>query len=239
MSNHVIIEIFSQTWWLSIFISFAFIVVILMSARNSNASNQKRLAKLIGFSLIFIACFIHIYQLIKVEWVLQSSLPLNLCSISGIISGLVLIFPNQRAFEFLLFWGIPGAFHSFITPEMTLGSSGWYFYDYYLMHGGIILSALYLLYVFDFKPRMNSWWWVWAWSQVLIVIVYVIDKILGANYMYLISKPFANNPLVIGDWPWYLLVFELAALVHVYIVYLIFRKRNSLKLIQQSIIHEI
>lgn len=231
MSNHEIIQVFSHTWWLSIFISSTSILLILILARNSNSDIQKRLAKVIGVLLILIACFIHIYQIIKGEWNLQSSLPLNLCSISGILSGLVLLFPNQLAFEFLLFWGIPGAFHSFLTPEMTLGSSGWYFYDYYLLHGGIILSALFLIYVFNFRPRMNSWLWVWLWSQLLIVIVYVIDKVLCVNYMYLISKPIAKNPLVMGDWPWYLLGFELAALIHVYIVYLIFRKQ---KLIRQT-----
>ncbi len=234
MSNHKIIEVFSQNWWLSIFSSSVLIIVILKFAKSSGKSMQMRIAKIIGVVLIFIACFIHIYQFIKGEWTLQSSLPLNLCSISGILSGLVLLFPNQRAFEFLLFWGIPGAFHSFITPELTLGAQGWYFYDYYLMHGGIILSVLYLSFIFGFKPRMNSWLWVWLWSQVLIVIVYAIDKSIGANYMYLITKPIANNPLVIGDWPWYLLVFEFAALIHVYIVHQIFKERNIVMSMKNS-----
>ena len=32
---------------------------------------------------------------------IQSSLPLNLCNLSGILSGLILLFPNQTAYEFL------------------------------------------------------------------------------------------------------------------------------------------
>jgi hypothetical integral membrane protein (TIGR02206 family) len=225
ISNHAIIDVFSRTWWMSIIFTAIFIGIIIMFSKNANENIQKTIAKFIGYLLIFLACFIHVYQLTMGEWVLQSSLPLNLCSISGILSGFVLLFPSQLAFEFLLFWGIPGAFHSFITPELTLGNRDWYFYDYYLMHGGIILSVVYLSAIFKFKPRMNSWLWVFAWTQVLLPIVYFIDNLVGANYMYLMNKPIANNPLVIGDWPCYLLVFELAALIHVYIVYLIFKKR--------------
>ncbi len=224
MLKHEIIQVFNHIWWMSILLSLTLIAITLKLGILSDEYKQKLIAKIIGVVLLGIACFIHVYQLIIGEWNLQSSLPLNLCSISGILSGLVLLFPNQLAFEFLLFWGLPGAFHSFITPELTLGSRGWYIYDYYIMHGGIILSVLYLSFIFGFKPRVNSWLWVWIWSQVLIGFVYAIDKILDANYMYLISKPIASSPLILGEWPWYLLVFEVFALIHVYIVYLLFRK---------------
>jgi uncharacterized membrane protein YwaF len=38
--------------------------------------------------------------------------------------------------------GIPGAFHSLLTPEFTVGMEGFLFMEYFIAHGGIILNAL-------------------------------------------------------------------------------------------------
>lgn len=226
MSNHFIVNVFSPTWWLSILLTIMIISTIILWSREQTGSAQKKLSQFTGCILLFIAVFIHWYQGMNGEWNLQRSLPLNLCSLSGILSGLVLLFPNQTGYEFLLYWGIPGAFHSFLTPEFTLGNRDWYFYDYYLSHGGILLSALYLSLILKFRPREHSWWRIWIWSQLLIIAVFFLDKALGANYMYLVEKPAAKNPFIIGRWPEYLMVFEVVAGVHFYLVYLIFRKSN-------------
>jgi hypothetical protein len=46
--------------------------------------------------------------------------------------------------------------------------------------------------------------------------------------MYLIEKPLAHNVFVFGAWPWYIIGFELAAILHFYIVYRIFRTGNRI-----------
>ena len=118
--------------------------------------------------------------------------------------------------------GIPGAFHSLMTPEFTIGKSGLLFYEYYLSHRGIILSAIYLTWILGMKPRKGSWWKVFFWSQLLLPVICTINWILNANYMYLCTKPIVNNPLLIGEWPWYFLSVELTALLHLFIIYLPF-----------------
>ena len=35
--------------------------------------------------------------------------------------------------------------------------------------------------------------------------------------MYLAEKPLVNNPMVVGEWPWYILGFEILGLVHILI----------------------
>jgi hypothetical integral membrane protein (TIGR02206 family) len=169
---------------------------------------------------------IHVYEIKRGEWDQQSSLPLNLCSLSAILSGIVLLWKNQLAYEFLLFWGIPGATHSLLTPEMTLGREGWYGYDYYLSHAGIILSAVYLTLILNMRPRVYSWLKIFLYTQIVLIVVFVIDKLIHANYMYLVTKPSVDNPFVFGEWPWYILGFELAGILHFFIVYLVFQKKK-------------
>ena len=113
-----------------------------------------------------------------------------------------------------------------MTPEFTNGTSGLLFYEYYLSHGGIILSAIYLTWILGMRPRKGSWWKVFLCSQLLLPVIGLINWILNANYMYLCTKPIVNNPFLIGKWPWYLLSIELTALIHFFIVYLPFVNLN-------------
>jgi hypothetical integral membrane protein (TIGR02206 family) len=109
-----------------------------------------------------------------------------------------------------------------MTPEFTSGKNGLLFYEYYLSHGGLILSAIYLTWILGMKPRKGSWWRIFLWSQLLLPVIGLINWILNANYMYLCIKPIANNPFLMGEWPWYFLGIELTALLHFFIVYLPF-----------------
>jgi hypothetical integral membrane protein (TIGR02206 family) len=103
-----------------------------------------------------------------------------------------------------------------------VGTSGFLFYEYYLSHGGIILSAVYLTWVLGMKRRQGSWLKIFISCQLLLPFIGLINWIFNANYMYLCTKPIVNNTFLIGEWPWYILGIELAALLHFFIVYLPF-----------------
>ena len=110
-----------------------------------------------------------------------------------------------------------------MTPEFTLGMDGFLFYEYYISHGGILLSALYLTLVLSFKPREGSWWKVFLRSQVLILIIGASNWVLSANYMYFSQKPIVENPFLIGNWPWYIFFIDLFAMVHFLLIYIPFK----------------
>ena len=58
------------------------------------------------------------------------------------------------------------------------------------------------------RPREKSWLQIFLFSQLLIPIVGTINWILDANYMYICNKPIVDNPLLIGEWPIYLIFIE-------------------------------
>ena len=222
MIPHETIEIFSLLWWQSNIITIGIIFSLLILGNWFNTEHRERLAKFIGIILIVRTIGIHFYWDYLEIWTIESSLPLHLCGLSAILSGIILFWRKQWAYECLYFWGIPGAFHSLLTPEFTVGTSGFLFYEYYLSHGGIILSAIYLTWVLGMKPRQGSWLKIFISSQILLPFIVFINWIFNANYMYLCTKPIVNNPFLIGEWPWYILGIELAALLHFFIVYLPF-----------------
>ena len=130
---------------------------------------------------------------------------------------------NQFLYEFLILLGIPGALQSLLTPEFTLGIDSFFLVEYFISHGGIILSGLYLTFVLDKSPRIGCWKIVTIRSQILIFIIHLVNVYLGSNYIFTREKPIADNPLIIGDWPYYYIGFEVFAFINIILFYYLFK----------------
>jgi uncharacterized membrane protein YwaF len=75
------------------------------------------------------------------------------------------------------------------------------------------------MFVMNYKLRLLSWWKTFLRAQIVVVIVFSLNLILGTNYMFLLSKPSVNNPLIVGDWPFYILFVQLIGLLHIVVIY--------------------
>jgi len=142
-----------------------------------------------------------------------------LCNISYFICILVLLSKKQWMYEWALLLAMPSAFNALITPELIWGSNNWHIFEYYFTHAILILVPLYLMLVMNYKLRILSWWKTFLRAQIVFLIVFVLNLILDTNYMFLLSKPLVNNPLIIGDWPFYILSVQLIGLSHIVVIY--------------------
>ena len=227
MIEHETLEIFSSLWWQTNLITIGIIISLLLLGRCLNPNNRETLARLIGAVLIYRTVGVHFYWDHLGIWTIESSLPLHLCGLSAILSGIVIFWRNQIAYECLFYWGLPGAFHSLLTPEFTQGTGGLLTIEFYLSHGGILLSAIYLTWILGMRPRQGSWWKIFLWSQLLVPTIGSINWLLDANYMYICTKPIVDNPLLFEEWPWYFLGMEFVAIVHFFIIYIPFAIRRG------------
>lgn len=228
MIPHETIEVFSSLWFLTNIITIAIILLTIYYGREVLTSYHERirLAFFIGVVLMTRAIITHPYQIYVDKWVVESSLPLHLCGISSIISFILLFRFNQFLYEFLVLLGIPGAIQALLTPELTLGMDIFFLVEYFISHGGIILSGLYLTIVLNHRPRVGSWLKVAVYSQLLLIVVHIINLSLDANYMYTRIKPLVNNPLIIGEHPYYYIGFEFIGLLSIILFYYLFIKMN-------------
>ena len=225
MIEHEIIPPFSQLWLIMNSISiFVIIGVIFYGRKLENYEQKIRFGFLIGSILLVRAIITHPYQIYIGKWVLASSLPLHLCAISAILSSILLFRFNQFLYEFLILLGIAGAIQSLMTPEFTLGIDNFFLVEYFISHGGIILSGLYLTFVLGNKLRIGSWKKVIIRSQVLIIIIHFINILLSSNYIYTRVKPIVDNPLIIGDWPYYYIGFEIIGIINIILFYYMFTR---------------
>lgn len=235
MIEHYVVPILSPLWWMGLIFSSLFIAIPIVWARNKSELFQDKLGFYLGLFFILLSFSVHPYMLINGTWNIKSSLPLQLCGISAWLSGIVFFTRSQVLFECLLFWGLAGAIHSILTPEMSLGNDNYTIFEYYASHAGIILSGLYLTVVKNRKPRKNSWFRIFILTQLVILVVGLINQAMGANYMYLCKKPMVDNPFIMGDWPIYLGVLQLVALLHFFVIYLVFQWAGKIQPITSDI----
>ena len=235
MIEHKIIPPFSNEWYLYNLFTIFLIFLIIFVGRSISDVHKKQLTLIITGVFIFEFIFMEVYHIYTGVWSLQDSLPLHLCSIMWFLCIYLLITKKKWAFEMILFIGMPGGMHSLLTPELTHGDSLLHKIDFFIGHGGLILVPFYAIFVMKMWPRKHAWWKSFLKLQFLVLIVGLFNYMLGSNYMYLTHTPIADNPLIpsnesfFGQWPYYILIFELAVLGHAILINIPFLIKNKIK----------
>tara|TARA_B110000116_G_scaffold47721_1_gene39694 strand:- start:1134 stop:1811 length:678 start_codon:yes stop_codon:yes gene_type:complete len=223
--DHIVIEPLSILWWKGLLSSFFSVVLLLFLLRKQSLKIKEIFQKALAFAFILVYLITLITTLRNGTWNIQDHLPLHLCRISFIICFITLLSKTQWMYEWCLFLAIPAGFHSLLTPELTNGTSNWFFFDYYFVHAGMLLAPLYLTLIMEMRPRKRAWLHTFYRLQIPVVFIFPLNFIINSNYMYLKAKPIVENPLLIGQWPYYILVLELVTLLHIYIIHLVILKR--------------
>ena len=212
----------------NLILTLFFIIIILKIGRILKPRNKVILAKFICLVTILITAANHIIDYNNGNWEIYEDLPLHLCSISNLITCFILFVPkNQKLFEFLLYCGFWGGLMAILTAQINdYDGSLFKYLQYYLSHGTIILIPLYMFYHLGYKITKFSWLRVLFILNLLMLVIMPINFNLGSNYMYLREAPDIKNPLVFGEWPYYIINWELFILVLFYLTYLFFKKQK-------------
>jgi len=218
-------EIGGQFWWNGVFFTLFFVPLMIIIGKKLSKENRDYMLYGMGIYQLGKVAIVQMSHILSDNYILATNLPLQLCSISGILAGVVVFYRKQILLEFLYFFGIVGFIHSILTPEFTGGTAPWNIFDYYVGHSMLFIVPIFLMMFYGFRLRENAWWTSFIYLQFIVVVVSQANVIIGngANYMYLAQAPIADNPLVLQD-PYHILGFELAALAHFYILDVIARK---------------
>ncbi|MEY3432397.1 MAG: hypothetical protein RL131_333 [Bacteroidota bacterium] len=219
MNLHETMETFSNEWWKSIIIILVTIAVLTILPKKYTWAQSTYYPKSIALLLLLNLVIENGYAISTGSWNHKQNLPLHLCGFSSLL-GIALMFRfNLFWAELFYFFGLTGGIHSLLTPEFDLGKDGFFYYAYFISHGGLILVVAYLVIHQNLTLRKNSWLRAFVAIQILALGVGVFNYITGSNYMYLSTPPIVENPLIVGPWPWYILVFEALALLHFFVFY--------------------
>lgn len=144
----------------------------------------------------------------------KTDLPLDVCNMMALALPLLMWRPRQQIHGIVYFWIMGGTIQAVITPHLYEGFPHFTFFKYWIVHGGLIVAAIYITIVFNMRPTWRNLFQSFAYIQGYALFVLLCNILIGSNYMYLLGKPPTASPLdYLGPWPWYLLVVEAIALL--------------------------
>jgi len=219
-----------ELWLSSISITFACVAMIIIIGYYLSDKHRAIFTKFLGVLFFVRFIFLHGYMVGIGHWDITNSLPLHLCGISSLVIIFIMFKYNQSLFEYLVLLGVPSAIHSILTPQFINGWDGYYFPEFYLSHGAILLTPLYLSINYNYKLRVNAWKTAFINGLILAFFIGIINLIIGyffgtmPNYLYICKAPIADNPLLFTNlWPYYFFMLVFLMFIHIIVIFYIFK----------------
>ncbi len=173
--------------------------------------------------VVFISFWALAYVVIRLwlgDFNYKEDLPLDICNITALMLPFLMWTPSYKVHEVLYFWILAGTLQAIITPHLFNGFPNYIFFKYWIVHGGLVVYAVYVTVAFGFEPRLRSIWKAFVALQLYVIVVFGINLLLDSNYVYILRKPPTASALdYLGPWPWYILVGELVAVVLFFVFY--------------------
>lgn len=162
------------------------------------------------------------------RWDVSNSLPLELCSISLMLTILLLWTGNKHIYNFVFYAGIGGAIQAIATPVLDMGFPHFRYFHFFYTHIGIVLTGLYFTWVKGYRPTFKGIIQTMLALNIFLPIVFAVNVWIQGNYMFLRSKP-ANGSLLdfLGPYPWYILSLEAVAFLLFVCLWLVFREKRA------------
>ncbi|MCL6571778.1 MAG: TIGR02206 family membrane protein [Bacillus sp. (in: Bacteria)] len=180
----------------------------------------------IAILLIIMETSYHLWMYVNGIWHVSYAIPLELCSISLILTVLLLLTRKKIIYELLLFTALLGASQALVTPLLDFDFPHFRFLHFFYTHLMIIWVPLYFTWAKGYRPTIWSVVKVLVFLNVLLPIIIFINKMVDGNYLFLSHKPDSASLLdMLGPYPWYILSLEGLLITLSLVIWLIFRKK--------------
>ena len=221
--------LFSSAHFLAV-VTIALIIYLLFKSKRlwvNNEQRTRRIERAFALSLLLLDIFYHIWLINVERWSFSNSLPLELCSIS-LLATIVLLWTGNRYFiDFVFFAGIGGAIQALATPVLDLSYPHFRYFHFFYTHGGIILTALYFVWIKGYRPTFIGVLKTMLMLNILLPVIFLVNKLTKGNYMFLHEKPQTGSLLdFLRPYPLYILSLEAVAFVIFTLLWLMFKKRT-------------
>lgn len=208
------------TWqhYTLIFLGILAVVTTLIFAKGiKNSSIEKRIKIIFVIWLLFLELTYHIHY-----WSYgMFSVPLHICSFGVSLSVILLITDNKKVFEILFFVGTLGGLFALFIPN-TLGYTFYNmrYYHFIFLHMSITMVPVYYYKAYGYRVKRISILKTFALFMIILPLVVFVNYKFNRNYMFIGEKPkiLAN---ILPDWPYYIIIFLVCAILVSYLLYLI------------------
>lgn len=211
----------TEEWVRNNLIALISMLSVLVVGRFLNKKQNTYVLYAMGLILVFSSIYSPLRSYLIGDWNTATDLPFHLCGISGLICAILPFLKRKQVlFDFVFYTGIIGGIMSMLTPQMnSYDGSQFAYLEYYVRHSIILVMPIYLLQNYGMELTKKSMIRTFIALNVLLAIIMPFNFYVGGNYMYLAEPPQVKNPLVIGEWPYYVLWFEVFMIVLLLVLY--------------------
>ena len=157
---------------------------------------------------------------------LSNILPFHLCDIAAFLAGFALLTKRPLIRELCYCWGLAGTLQALITPDTTHTFPHPLFFSFFIHHGTIVITAIFLPLAEGWRPRQGTFPRLLLWNQVYFILAFTFNWLAGTNFGFLMEKPEAATLFDhLGPWPYYLIWVQLIAAAMIALFLLPFTKR--------------
>ena len=203
------------------FIFFGFLLI--SWAKKQSKDKQIKIGNAFAYSLSFAVILWTILKIYLRGFDIEHDLPFHLCNFIALLLPIFSITRKKIYYEILIFWILAGTSQAVITPDIKNGFPHYVFLKYWYVHAGLIVFILYATFVYGMRPSFKSVFKSFAALLGYFLLMLVINKIVGANYLYVNHKPEGPTLLdYLGEWPNYIVGVMLIVLPLFFLIYLPF-----------------
>ena len=231
-TNHIV-EVMSEEWIRNTFFSAVIIFVLLVGSSYLKKQVNIYITYVMGIALFVSSITSPLRTYLAGNFSIAVDLPFHLCGISAFICSVMPFLKNkQRLFDFVFYTGIIGGIMGILTPQMSDYDGSFYVYFvFYMRHILIFTMPIYMLRNLGLSLTKKSMVRTFVILNILLAFIMPFNFIVGGNYMYLAEPPQVNNPLIIGEWPYYVIWFEVFVILLLLLLYYLskisFRKSKT------------
>ena len=230
--NHIV-EVMSEEWIRNTFFSTVIILALLVGSSYLKKQVNIYITYIMGIALFVSSITSPLRTYLAGNFSIAVDLPFHLCGISAFICSIMPFLKNKQGlFDFVFYTGIIGGIMGILTPQMSDYDGSFYVYFvFYMRHILIFTMPIYMLRNLGLSLTKKSMVRTFVILNILLAFIMPFNFIVGGNYMYLAEPPQVNNPLIIGEWPYYVIWFEVFVILLLVLLYYLskisFRKSKT------------
>ena len=231
-TNHIV-EVMSEEWIRNTFFSTVIILALLVGSSYLKKQVNIYITYIMGIALFVSSITSPLRTYLAGNFSIAIDLPFHLCGISAFICSVMPFLKNKQGlFDFVFYTGIIGGIMGILTPQMSDYDGSFYVYFvFYMRHILIFTMPIYMLRNLGLSLTKKSMVRTFVILNILLAFIMPFNFIIGGNYMYLAEPPQVNNPLIIGEWPYYVIWFEVFVILLLVLLYYLskisFRKSKT------------
>ena len=211
----------SEEWIRNTFFSIVIILALLVGSSYLKKQVNIYITYIMGIALFVSSITSPLRTYLAGSFSIAVDLPFHLCGISAFICSIMPFLKNKQGlFDFVFYTGIIGGIMGILTPQMSDYDGSFYVYFvFYMRHILIFTMPIYMLRNLGLSLTKKSMVRTFVILNILLAFIMPFNFIVGGNYMYLAEPPQVNNPLIIGEWPYYVIWFEVFVILLLVLLY--------------------